>query len=76
MKNPAYLIEWFRAGRPGLARGPQFRGRAHGDLRMERGGLGRAGSGLEPGRRRAAHRQQPAAPTRLEYWVRDVSTLT
>nr|XP_035939873.1 uncharacterized protein LOC118530490 [Halichoerus grypus] len=72
-RNPAYLIGWFRAGRPRLARGPRFRGCARG----RRGGAWRGGTG-EPSPAADAQptaRSQPPAVL-LEYPARDVNTLT
>jgi len=43
-RNPAYLIGWFRAGRPRLAGRPRICGCARGSLRRRRGGARRGGT--------------------------------
>lgn len=74
-RNPAYLIGWFRAGRPRLAGRPCSGGCARGSVRRRRAGL--AGWDQESSPAEVA---QPTArvpsPQDLRVPAHDVSTLT
>lgn len=74
-RNPAYLIGWFRAGRPRLARGQRFRGCARAKRAEGRGLAGRARApSLAADAQPTAGSQPP--PALFEYPARDVNTLT